>query len=226
MSNVVQFPRRFHAACSSAGYRSDRSSDRGTPVNRSTAITRSGGTSFHCTTACVEIDNPRASAAGPPATLTARSNAFLFRDMPKNSSMALVKSQATLHCPVQGLLYDPAMSLGSRIKAARQRAIDGRKLTQSDIAKAFGVTMQAVSAWERDEVKPDIDKLPKLAEILLVPLEWLLAGSGAPPSATELAQLISALNGLSEAQRSLVVRQLRLTLEAMPPTKEKGRKAS
>ncbi len=54
------------------------------------------------------------------------------------------------------------MSIGSNIKSLREE----RKLTQEQIAEAMGVSFQAVSAWERDEYKPDVDKLIRLAEVL------------------------------------------------------------
>lgn len=53
------------------------------------------------------------------------------------------------------------MSLGQNIKALREE----RKLTQDQVAEALGVSFQAVSSWERDEYKPDTDKLIKLAEL-------------------------------------------------------------
>ena len=53
------------------------------------------------------------------------------------------------------------MSIGSNIKAVREE----RKLTQEQVAEAVGVSFQAVSSWERDEYKPDTDKLIRLAEL-------------------------------------------------------------
>ena len=53
------------------------------------------------------------------------------------------------------------MSIGSNIKAIREE----QKLTQERVAEAVGVSFQAVSSWERDEYKPDTDKLIKLAEL-------------------------------------------------------------
>ena len=50
------------------------------------------------------------------------------------------------------------MSIGTNLKALREE----RKLTQDRVAEALGVTFQAVSSWERDEYKPDTDKLIKL----------------------------------------------------------------
>ena len=53
------------------------------------------------------------------------------------------------------------MSLGENIKGLREE----RKLTQEQVSEALGITYQAVSSWERDEYKPDTDKLIKLAEL-------------------------------------------------------------
>ena len=54
------------------------------------------------------------------------------------------------------------MSIGTNIKSLREE----RKLTQEQVAEALGITFQAVSSWERDEYKPETDKLIKLAELL------------------------------------------------------------
>ena len=53
------------------------------------------------------------------------------------------------------------MSMGSNIKSLREE----RKLTQDQVDEALGITFQAVSSWERDEYKPDTDKLIRLAEL-------------------------------------------------------------
>lgn len=70
-------------------------------------------------------------------------------------------------------------SLSRRLREARE----GRGLRLIDIADAFGISTKAVSQWERDEAtvkrkpaRPDIDKLPKLAQILGVSLTWLMTG--------------------------------------------------
>ena len=54
------------------------------------------------------------------------------------------------------------MSIGTNIKAFREE----RKLTQEQVAEKLGVSFQAVSSWERDEYKPDTEKLIRLAELL------------------------------------------------------------
>ncbi|MCR4706741.1 MAG: helix-turn-helix domain-containing protein [Clostridiales bacterium] len=54
------------------------------------------------------------------------------------------------------------MSIGGNIKALREE----RGLTQEQVAEALGVSFQAVSAWERNEYRPETDNLIRLAGIL------------------------------------------------------------
>jgi GTP pyrophosphokinase len=46
--------------------------------------------------------------------------------------------------------------------------------TQEKLAEKLGVSFQAVSSWERNEYKPDLDKLLKLAELFDVSLSALV----------------------------------------------------
>lgn len=62
------------------------------------------------------------------------------------------------------------MSIGSNIKLFREE----RKLTQEQVADKLGITFQAVSSWERDEYKPDVEKLIKLAELFDVSVSALV----------------------------------------------------
>ena len=38
-------------------------------------------------------------------------------------------------------------------------------LTQTDVAKALGVTQGAISAWEQGKKKPTLEKLPAIAKL-------------------------------------------------------------
>ena len=49
-------------------------------------------------------------------------------------------------------------------------------MTQAELAERMQVTDKAVSKWERDLSCPDIQSLPKLAEVLQVSAEELLQG--------------------------------------------------
>ena len=61
------------------------------------------------------------------------------------------------------------MSIGSNIRFYREE----RKMTQEQVADALGVSFQAVSSWERDEYKPDTDRLIRLAELFDVSVSAL-----------------------------------------------------
>lgn len=61
------------------------------------------------------------------------------------------------------------MSIGVNIRRLREE----RGFTQDKIADELDVSFQAVSSWERDEYKPDLDKLLKLADVFDVSLSAL-----------------------------------------------------
>ena len=51
-----------------------------------------------------------------------------------------------------------------------------KKLTQDALAEKLHVTRQAISNWENDKTKPDIESLELLAEVLEVDIEELIYG--------------------------------------------------
>ena len=57
----------------------------------------------------------------------------------------------------------------------------------------MGVTDKAVSKWERGLSCPDINSIPKPAELLGVTVEQLMKGQSTPPPAYKNVQDISAL---------------------------------
>lgn len=61
-------------------------------------------------------------------------------------------------------------SIGTVISINRKK----KGLTQKALAEQLNVTDKAVSKWERDIACPDINTVPKLAEILDVPVESLI----------------------------------------------------
>lgn len=82
-------------------------------------------------------------------------------------------------------------SLGSRI--ARLRLSQG--LTQESLARALGVSAQAVSKWENDQNCPDISLLVPLAELLHCSVDTLLRGEAAAALAAGPAQEGTAESG-------------------------------
>ena len=61
-------------------------------------------------------------------------------------------------------------TLGTMIAELRKQ----HGMTQLELAGKMGVTDKAVSKWERDLSCPDVNSLPKLAEILGVSVEELM----------------------------------------------------
>lgn len=66
------------------------------------------------------------------------------------------------------------MEMKDRLQTARKKA--GK--TQAEVARQFGVTPQAVSAWERGDAVPENDKLLPLAQLYGVQTDWLLGRDG------------------------------------------------
>ena len=75
-------------------------------------------------------------------------------------------------------------TLGKRIAMHRKRL----KLTQEQLAESLGVTAQAVSKWENDQSCPDINMLPKLAQLFGVSVDSLLGNDSQPVYEAELVQ--------------------------------------
>ena len=61
-------------------------------------------------------------------------------------------------------------TIGEIISALRKE----KGMTQSDLAEKMNVTDKAVSKWERNLSFPDVNSIPKLAEILGISVEELL----------------------------------------------------
>ena len=64
------------------------------------------------------------------------------------------------------------MSISKNLKQIRQEC----GLTQDQVAERLGVTRQAVSGYESDRTRPDVDTLMRLAEIYGTDLDRLLYG--------------------------------------------------
>lgn len=61
-------------------------------------------------------------------------------------------------------------TIGEIISSLRKE----KGMTQSDLAEKMNVTDKAVSKWERNLSFPDVNSIPKLAEILGISVEELL----------------------------------------------------
>ena len=69
------------------------------------------------------------------------------------------------------------MKLPEKICYCRKKA----GLSQEVLAEHLGVSRQAVSKWETGEATPEVSKLPLLAQIFHVSLDWLLSEAEPEP---------------------------------------------
>jgi len=69
-------------------------------------------------------------------------------------------------------------TLGAMITELRKE----KGMTQLELAGLLGVTDKAVSKWERDLSCPDVNSLPKLAQVLGVTVDDLLRAKATDPS--------------------------------------------
>lgn len=68
--------------------------------------------------------------------------------------------------------------IGARISALRR----SRGMTQTELAERLGISFQAVSSWERGNAMPDVAKLPELARMFGVTIDWMLGSPDAIPA--------------------------------------------
>jgi len=64
------------------------------------------------------------------------------------------------------------MTLGQRIQMCRKR----RGLSQEQLGEQIGVSRQAVSKWEQDTARPDLDKIVALSQLFELTADELLKG--------------------------------------------------
>ena len=82
------------------------------------------------------------------------------------------------------------MSIGERIKELRKE----QNVSQVQLAKALGVSRQAVSKWETDLSVPDTLKLIQLADLLMTDTEFIVTGNHSilkpPPAEIQVVEKI------------------------------------
>lgn len=95
---------------------------------------------------------------------------------------------------------------GAHLAALRRAA----GLTQAELAEAVGVPQTNIAFWEFSDKPPRSDVLPKLAAILGVTVEALLAPSSPPPASKKrgprgrLLKAFEAASSLPKRQQQLV----------------------
>lgn len=84
------------------------------------------------------------------------------------------------------------MSLGQKITKIRKE----KKLSQVDIASYVGVSRDAISKYERDDIVPSVENANKIAKVLGVSLDYLVSED----DSLEVVD-IDMLNRMKEIQR-------------------------
>lgn len=94
--------------------------------------------------------------------------------------------------------------LGQRIRDRREK----KQWNQSEIADALGVSIQAVSKWERGINAPDLGTLFDLARLLDVSLDILLEDTSKCDSTLEGSLLLNSLRGFAKESHQLSAHDL------------------
>ena len=119
-----------------------------------------------------------------------------------------------MHVPLETAPYGAGMSRrssrtqpeqGAHLAALRCAA----ELTQAELAEAVGVPQTNIAFWEFSEKPPRSDLLPKLAAVLGVTVEVLLAPATPPPQARKRGPRGRLLRAFEQAS-SLPKRQQQL----------------
>ena len=73
------------------------------------------------------------------------------------------------------------MGLGKKIAYYRKN----KNMTQEELAKQLGISNQAVSKWENEQSCPDVELLPKIADIFEITLDELFERDFVPHKESE-----------------------------------------
>ena len=96
-------------------------------------------------------------------------------------------------------------TFGQMISSLRKE----KGMTQLELAEKMGVTDKAVSKWERDLSFPDVNSIPKLAEIFEISIDELMQTKDSTKKKTDSAEVSEildiALKGIALAMGIAVV---------------------
>lgn len=93
-------------------------------------------------------------------------------------------------------------------------------ITQEELARALGVTNQAVSKWESAQCCPDIQLLPEIAAFFGVSIDQLMGYRGADTSDDLLLQLRTAMDHAQTGEDERLALRLAYTIHATLLSKE------
>lgn len=106
-------------------------------------------------------------------------------------------------------------SFGSRLKELRQ----AKGMNQAELAEIMAVASGTVSVWERDQRKPDFDKIERLCDVFDVTLAYLLGMNDDPRSPGVLTDELAAQYAAEDEMESL--RHIARTMTRLSPSSQK-----
>lgn len=95
------------------------------------------------------------------------------------------------------------MSLGQKITKIRKE----KKLSQVDVASYVGVSRDAISKYERDDIVPSVENANKIAQILGVSLDYLMSeDDNLEVVDIDMLNRMKEIQRLSEDDKSTVIK--------------------
>lgn len=97
------------------------------------------------------------------------------------------------------------MTIGTRLQTLRKE----RQLTQTDVARALGISQQSYGRWETDKVKPSPAKLTQIANYFGVSTDYLLNSDTDDVDLSEVELLFrSTSKGLTDEEQAIFKQEL------------------
>lgn len=100
----------------------------------------------------------------------------------------------------------------ARLKALRRAA----RMTQSELADRLGLTVDAVSKWERGVARPDRKHLVAIAQVLNAPITEFVAGDDLPVPPPAEATVDERLSWLEAQMMPWLMRHDRFVRDSFP----------
>ena len=101
------------------------------------------------------------------------------------------------------------MEFRERLKFLRENYyVNGKKLTQTQLANILGYGYTAISNYESGRNEPSINDLKKIADFFNVSLDYLLCTTNDPTKVGEKNELYERLCGYTKTQQEYLLRIL------------------
>ena len=93
-----------------------------------------------------------------------------------------------------------------------QKLLDEKKLKNSDVSRATGISNMTLSDWKRGKTKPKTDTMQKIANFLEVSVDYLMTGKETEFT-IEMAERDLALSNMSERMKEYALKMSGLSKE-------------